>query len=232
MARLLAVSQTGATTGFARVAGHAARALAEDGHDLHVLGVGADPSWRAHTQLPLDTWTAVHLAGELRPDATLLFGSTAHLNWQVGAVREAFDGRLLAYVPTEGRFDAVGSLPGLAKADALVAYHPYGVRQLRRATSPSRLPIAHIPHPVHAAGAPPLTGSALRTARARQFPSAGALTSGTWILNANRNDARKNIGASIRLLERLLAAGIRNSSSCCTGYRCRATSTPPGWPVS
>lgn len=210
MGRLLVVSHTGRRTGFGRVAAHAARSLAAGDRDVHVIGLGADAAWTAHAELPGDVgcgWTGAQLTAELRPAATIAFGSARYLDWLVPELQAAGDGLVLAYAPTEGEVRTAGALPGLAEADVLVAHHRWGAAQLRRAAGPAAAGVTHIPHPLLVVPRPPLAGDALLAERTRLLPQAGNLVTAVWLLNANRSDRRKNIAASLRVFSAIVRQG-------------------------
>ena len=201
MGRALIISHTGAATGFGRIAAHVAAALAGE-HDVHAYGIGADPAgrWVEHAAHPLDTSrmrSAIDAADAARPDLALLIGAAPFCAWLLGELTTRSRAKTLAYVPLEGLTRGHASVAGLRRADRLLGYHTPGAEGLRALVGDPGPPVASIPHPTLIAAAPLLTGRALRDARAALFPDHEARACGTWILNANRNDQRKDLTATL-----------------------------------
>lgn len=199
MVAALLVSHTGQGSGFGRVAAGIATCLGPV-FDTHVVGLGpspADAAWLGHDHDALDptrTFRLRELARVLRPAVVLLVGVGKVSAWQAALLRaDGFTGELVAYVPVEGRITNPGPLAGLRHCSTLVAYtHTAATtlwQALKTGAGPARQPrLVVIPHAIDE----PLPVATDRPAlREELFPTYARQAGNTWLLNANRNDARK-----------------------------------------
>lgn len=209
MATVLLVSHTGRGTGFGRVAAGIAAALVP-AFATHVVGLGpsqAGETWLGHDHDPCDgtrTFRLRELAAALRPAAVLLVGVGKLSAWQAEVLRdEGFAGSLVAYVPVEGDIWQPAPLAGLRHCTTLVAYTQVAAQALRRALPAAGPPVVVIPHAID----PLVAASGCRVALRRAlFPAFAHRAEGSWLLNANRNDERKQPELTLQAFAEVAAA--------------------------
>lgn len=200
MHRVLVCSQTGRNSGFGRIARGIAQSLSAT-YRVHVVGLGPgqeNDSWSGHPHHhhdPTRTTALSKLTRRLNPGAVILVGQGQLLAWQVTRLRrDGFSGVIIPYVPMEGMVRDTAPLADLQAATAIVAYTDTGAASLKEAlaeTNPVQPipPISVIPHAIDRTV--PLLPDRRPALRAALFPAFAQRAEGVWLLNANRNDYRK-----------------------------------------
>jgi len=195
---VLVVAQTGEATGFGRIARHIAAAVGVEG-PVDLFGAGPGAGWRAHDPPASDPWrvgSAAAVVEGVRPRAVIVVGTASFTDNLLRVAEPHPRARLVAYVPVEGHLRGGGDRDGLRRADAIVAYQEEGARELR-ALLPDGPAVQVVPHPT-LVGAP-VTGMSRAEARRGLFPDVGDRADGLWVLNANRNDSRKDLACTMRV---------------------------------
>jgi len=183
-------------------------------YSVHVIGLGdSEPTsmWVGYPHHELDvsrTYTLLELAAQLSPEFVILIGQAQLLSWQVIKLRRSgFQGFVVAYTPVEGPIYDSRALQGLIQSDLVVAYTKFGAAELERAFKTKKnlrefsKKVVVIPHAIDR----PTTHSdePIDNLRARLFPDHTNRLDGPWILNANRNDHRKQPEVTMRAFARM-----------------------------
>ena len=216
---LLAVGYASGGTGFGRVLSSILSGVAAapplDGWEVHQfelahLAERTEPSWQVHpNQRPDDPFGLIQLPAlldEIKPDLVFVVVEPWVAVFYARCVRQAGGNRtrIVAYTPIDGTLQDCPYLHHLGDLDQMVLY----TRAARKALG-ERLqsmggrcpPLRVIPHGVDLAAFQPYarngTDSGRRRARRELWPDQPDLWDAFIVLNANRNQPRKQIATTI-----------------------------------
>jgi D-inositol-3-phosphate glycosyltransferase len=184
-----------------------ARVLAAD-HEVHTVGLGrsvAREPWTGHLHHQANdssrTSAVSRLTSAIAPDLVLILGQATLTAWMVVRLRrDGFSGAVVVYMPVEGRLRDARPLAGLGQATAIVTYTPATRDALSGMLASPRADRAppHVGCIPHALDPPDVNDSTRPELRAELLPRRPDRHEGRWLLNANRNDARKRPELTVR----------------------------------